>query len=286
MAIYSKSQLDEQQQIIAAVNILLTLTVFRLEQTYRRINEAEEIIRRIEEVIGRVFEIYPNADVDILKKKKHGILAKKPDQELKTLLVLISSNEKSYGDLVLKTIDLFIEDLKKTNNDALVIGDWGRKIIEEHKFSNKIIYVTVDDYRPKPEEILAISQVIDKYDKVLVYHGSSQSIISQSATKSQLMREISAFTKPSKKYYIEPTPEEVIAYLNRQALLNNFSHKVYTSEVARLAARRWTWTKQQIARMGLMEELIKDYIRFRKSILAKQQQVNIYALHVLTSELG
>jgi len=115
---------------------------------------------------------------------------------------------------------------------------------------------------------------------VIVYHGQNESLLNQIAIKSEVLMEIPEIVKPSKKYIFEPTPLEVLNFLNRQVVVNTFNQKVYTTEVARLMARRWDWTKQQMARVELIEELYADYVRYKKQRLQKQQQVNVSALRL------
>ena len=195
-------------------------------------------------------------------------------------MILISANEKTYGDLIWRICNYFISDLKASGNDALVIGTVGKELVSVENIESKVYYYDLDDYNPNPAVIHQIISVINKYDKVIVYHGQNESLLNQIAIKSEVLMEIPEITKPSKKYIFEPTPLEVLNFLNRQVVVNTFNQKVYTTEVARLSARRWDWTKQQMARVELIEELYADYVRYKKHLLQKQQQVNVSALRL------
>ena len=277
MAIYSRQELQEQMEIINVVKALLALTFLRLTVTNRKITEATRVLRRIEEALGRVFEIHPGSEIDRLNRKTRS---KKVSKSQKKLMILISANEKTYGDLIWRICNYFISDLKASGNDALVIGTVGKELVSVENIESKVYYYDLDDYNPNPAVIHQIISVINKYDKVIVYHGQNESLLNQIATKSEVLMEIPEITKPSKKYIFEPTPLEVLNFLNRQVVVNTFNQKVYTTEVARLSARRWDWTKQQMARVELIEELYADYVRYKKHLLQKQQQVNVSALRL------
>ena len=277
MALYSKQELQEQVEVINVVKALLAVTVLRLTITNRKLTEATKILRRIEEALGRVFEIHPGSEIDNLNRKTRS---KKTGKLQKKLMILISANEKTYGDLVWQICNFFISDLKASGNDALVIGEVGKKLVSVENINSKIYYYDLDDYNPNPQIIHQIISVINQYDKIIVYHGQNESLLKQIAIKSEVLLEIPEMVKPSKKYIIEPTPLEVLNFLNRQVVVNTFNQKVYTSEIARLSARRWNWTKQQMARAELIEELLADYLKYKKQYLQKQQQVNVSALRL------
>ena len=256
----------------------MALTVLRLTITNRKLTEATKVLRRIEEALGRVFEIHPGSEIDRLNKKNRK--KKGASTSLKKLMILISANEKTYGSLVWQICNFFISDLKASGNDSLVIGEVGKKLVSSENIHSKIYYYDLDDYNPNPAVIHQIISVINQYDKVVVYHGQNESLLKQIATKSEVLLEIPEMVKPSKKYIFEPTPLEVLNFLNRQVVVNTFNQKVYSTEVARLSARRWNWTKQQMARVELIEELYADYLKYKKQLLSKQQQVNVSALRL------
>jgi len=276
MAIYSKRQLREQQEIITAVMALTALTVFRLQQTSQILTETQTILKRIDESIKRVFEIYPSTDPVYLKKRQE-FLAKKKRTVSKSLLVFISSNSELYGDLVWNISKLFLADLKKGQNNALVIGKLGRTLIEKENLSNRITYFDLDDDKPDLKVVQQILEILEQYDKVIVYHGRSESLLRQIPTRSEVLKEMPMVIKPAKKYFFEPTAQEVLDFLQTQASINSFHQKVYEAQLARLAARRWIWTKQQLARGRLLETLTLEFLKYKKGITQKQQQVTLSA---------
>src|SRR4030042_600695 len=228
MAIYSKIELQEQIEVINVVKALLALTVLKIQLTNRKLEEATRILKKIEEALGRVFEIHPGSEIDRLTRK--AVEKQKKGKALRKLMILISANEKTYGDLVWKICDFFIADLKASGNDALVIGKLGRDMLVAENIKSKIYYFDLDDYNPDPVVIQQILTVINQYDKVIVYHGQNESLLKQIATKSEVLMEVPEMVNPSKRYIFEPTAIEVLNFLNRQVVVNTFNEKVYTTE--------------------------------------------------------
>src|SRR3989344_7490626 len=159
MAIYSKQELQEQMEIINVVKALLALTVLRLTITNRKLTEATKILRRIEEALGRVFEIHPGSEIDRLNRKTRK--KKGAGKSQKKLMILISANEKTYGSLVWRICSYFISDLKASGNDAVVIGEVGKKLVSVENIHSKIYYFDLDDYSPNPAVIHQIISVVN-----------------------------------------------------------------------------------------------------------------------------
>lgn len=127
---------------------------------------------------------------------------------------------------------------------------------------------------------------VSKYQKVVVYHGKNESLLKQNVTRSEISREApTARMKPAKKYFFEPSPEEVLEYLQDRIAVNGVYQKLYEGQVAKLSARRWNWTKQQLARQRLISQLLKDYHRFVKGKFQKQQQVTLSAQRLTETEV-
>jgi len=277
VAVYSKRQLLEQQEMITVVKALTALTVLRLNKTYQTIRETKELLEKINASIRRVFEIYPSNDPSYIRRKKQYML-KKQGAPQKTVMVFIAANQDFYGDLIFEISRLFIADFKKAEADAVVIGKIGRAILAREKIdSPRIRYFDLDDDRPDLRVVQEILEILEGYDKVLVYHGKTESLLRQIPIRSEVLREIPDLVKPAKKYIFEPTADEVLDFLQVQTSINSFHQRVYEAQYARLAAKRWNWTKQQMARARLLEELTHDFLKYKKSLLQKQQQVTIFA---------
>lgn len=268
MAIYSRKQLEEQQEIISVVRALTAVTVVRLSNTQHLLEKTDKILASINDSLRRVFEIYPGS----VSKKRVRVLINKP------LLIFLSANQELYGELITDVGSTFIADLKKTDSDAIVIGKVGQFLLEREHLPNKVMYIDLNDDHPEQVKINQILAEVAKYQKVIVYHGKNESLLHQSVTRSEITREApTAVVKPVKKYFFEPSPEEVLEYLQDRIAVNGVYQKLYEGLIAKLSARRWNWTKQQLARQRLINQLVREYQKFLKVRFQKQQQVTLSA---------
>lgn len=277
MAVYSRRQLNEQQEMIGVVRALTALTVVRLKKTYDAIQENKELLLEIDASKKRVFEVYPASDLSLKKRRSEFIDKKRRDQE-KIVLVFISSSHDFYGDLIFDISKLFIADFKRTQSDAVIIGNVGKAILAREKVaSSRIKFFELDDNRPNLQVLAQIFALLEEYDRILVYHGKTESLLRQSASKSEVLKQASERVKPRKKYIFEPAAFEVLDFLQIQTTVNSLHQHLNEAQYARLAAKRWNWTKQQMTRAKLLEELTRQFLQFKKSLMQKQQQVAIFA---------
>ena len=266
------------------VKALIAVTILRLNHTYGTIKETRTLLGKINISIERVseikkvFEISPSADPAFLKHRKE-YFKKNKNVPGKTILVFLAANQDLYGNLISNIAKLFIADFKEIEADALVIGEIGREILEKAGIrSERIRYFDLDDDRPDMKVISQILAILEGYDKIFVYHGRSESLLMQVAAKSEIQSKMKIqVLKPSKKYIFEPNVTEVMDFLQTQSSVNSFHHQLYEAQYAKLSAKRWVWTRQQMARSRLLGELTKDFLRFKKSLLQKQQQVAVFA---------
>ena len=193
MAVYSKRQLLEQQEMITVVKALTAITVLRLNRTYATIKETRKLLEKIDASIKRVFEIYPSNDPSYIKRKKQYML-KKQGAPQKVVMVFIAANQDFYGDLIFEISRLFIADFQKTQADAVVIGKIGRVILSREKIeSPRIKYFDLDDDRPDLRVVQEILEILEGYDKVLVYHGRTESLLRQIPIRNQVFPQIPPF---------------------------------------------------------------------------------------------
>lgn len=259
------------------VRALTALAVVRLEKTYEAIKENEALLLEIIASKKRVFEVYPASDPSVIKRRSEFIEKKQKNQE-KTVLVFISASSDFYGDLIFDISKLFIADFKRTRADAVVVGNIGKVILTREKVaSEKIKFYELDDNRPDLQVLAQIFTLLQEYDKVLVYHGKTESLLRQSAAKSEVSKQAPEFVKPRKKYIFEPAADEVLDFLQIQTMINSLHQHLYEAQYARLAAKRWSWTKQQMTRAKQLEEMARQFLQFKKSLMQKQQQVAIFA---------
>lgn len=248
--------MQSKQIITNEFNTLATLKT--LAQAYEQIS-----VMRIQRVRGSVLttrdfliglaDIYKDvkrsykAEVDRLTKqhKNAKITLSGMNKNGKTVSVLLSSNNKLYGDIVARVFNLFIQDQKGTPTDVAVIGRVGKNMYELKNPGRNFTYFELPDQNASLTDIAPIFRFIVQYEKILVYYGRFVNIISQEPAVSEVSGEESLIDQPLEKeeeqektpFFFEPSLTEILGFFENQVFASILKQVVDESELSRLASR-------------------------------------------------
>ncbi len=166
----------------------------------------------------------------------------------KTTCVFLSASAGLYGDIVRRTFQLFAENLRKTKSDATVIGKIGQVLYRGANLKAPLTYFDLPDERTTPGDLKKIVDHIINYEKVVVYYGKFDSVVTQTPTAMTIAGEqivssegakIPAIIdpRPGTKYIFEPSIEEVMAFFETEIFTSLFIQSVQESQLAKYASR-------------------------------------------------
>ena len=89
----------------------------------------------------------------------------------KTVYVLASANTGLYGEIINKTLRLFVSEYKRRRADVVIIGKLGIALFEQALPG--VVYTAFDfpDDRIDPERLKKIIEHIGRYEKVVMFYG-------------------------------------------------------------------------------------------------------------------
>ncbi len=158
----------------------------------------------------------------------------------KTLNVLISANTGLYGGLVKDTYNLFLDETKKGDADVLIIGKQGLAFFLNEKLNRKYVYF---DFPDNGMDDVALKQIINtmiSYEKVIVFFGKFQSIVTQKPEMSDIsgnIEEAGQNETAQTKFFFEPSLERILAFFEQEIFASIFEQTVKESQLAKFAAR-------------------------------------------------
>ena len=158
----------------------------------------------------------------------------------KTLHVFISANTGLYGEIVKDTFDLFIEETKKTDCDVAIIGKQGLSFFLNEKLNKKYVYFDFPDNGMNDAVLKQIITTLISYEKVVVFFGKFQSIVTQKPTMSDISGNIESAggaEETSMKFFFEPSLERILAFFEQEIFSSIFEQTVKESQLAKFAAR-------------------------------------------------
>ena len=157
----------------------------------------------------------------------------------KTLYIFVSANTGLYGDIIKKTYDVFIDNLKKAPGDVVILGKLGVEIFKADKVAIPYTYFDFPDNKIDNAILKKITDHIIQYEKVLVFYEQFNTVISQSPIVTNISGDPLPWEKggPQAKYFFEPSLEKIMEFFEKEIFGSIFQQTIFESELAKFAAR-------------------------------------------------
>jgi ATP synthase F1 gamma subunit len=201
----------------------------------------------------------------------------------KTLFLLVSANTGLYGSLVKRTFDLFVENSKGQSVDKAIIGRLGLSMWQQTKLNDKYYYFDFPDQRVDEEEFKKILDFIVSYEKIIIFYGRFQNLVTQNPTYSDISGnapQVKENTpKEEQKYLFEPSLEKIMEFFEKQIFASILEQTMRESQLAKIASR--------ITTLDAASENINKRLNLMTSekIRTTHRQINKKQLETFTSRV-
>lgn len=245
----TKKILDQEINNLTGLNNMIQsyeeIAAARIKLSRDSVLTNRDYIDELTEIFQEVISSYRKEAEILLKKNKNKDLGELSyiSKNGKTLYLLISANTGLYGNLVHRTFDLFEKNSKENNIDKAIIGKLGLSMWQQTKRKDKYYYFDFPDQSVDNKLLKEILDFIVSYEKIVVFYGKFQNLVSQQATYS----DISGNTKPNKikestdiKYLFEPSLGKILEFFEKQIFASIFEQTVRESQLAKIASRLTT----------------------------------------------
>lgn len=118
----------------------------------------------------------------IVKQEAHNkrIYANKKSRQ--TLSLLLTSNDKFYGDIDRQLIKLYLFNISNYNSDKFVVGTVGQNYLEDVHVTFPYQKMTLQKDIPTVQELESIVKITQNYENVYVYYAQFKSVLVQVPT--------------------------------------------------------------------------------------------------------
>ncbi len=244
--ITKKTALEEIDNLTGLKGMVETyeeIAASRIKKTRESVLKSRYFMEDLNYIFSEVKSSY-RKEIDALMKKSKVKDKNKLSffvRNGKTLHVFISANTGLYGEIVKDTFNLFIEETKKHDCDVAIIGKQGLSFFLSEKLNKKYIYFDFPDNGIDDTVLKQIITTLISYEKVVVFFGKFQSIVTQNPTMSDISGNIESVEdttgKVSMKYFFEPSLEKILAFFEQEIFASIFEQTVKESQLAKFAAR-------------------------------------------------
>lgn len=245
----TKNFLNAESQMLSTLKTLAEayeqISVIRIQRVRNSVLTTRDFLDGLTDIYSDVQASYRDEIKQLLKKNKNAkITLSGTVKNGKTLAILLSSNNRLYGDIVARVFDLFLQDVKEKNYDAAIVGRVGKAFFTGQNPGKPYLYFEIPDESATLEDIRPIIQNVEKYEKIYVYYGRFLNIVSQEPAISEVIGDNSLLDKPVEEeerkhtpFFFEPTLQKILAFFETQMFSSIMKQVVDESELSRLASR-------------------------------------------------
>lgn len=288
---YSKSELKKYSDAVATIK---SITRVYEEAAARRIKLIQASVEKVNEFIDSSADTYLNVKFGLLadQKAKGGpqkdILAKsfRPESK-KGVLVLISSHEQYFGNLIPNVFLDWKREMQKSGFDGIIFGATGSRLLAKSDLKAKNIRAyDLEDNNPDWDLIAKVGKEISKYEKIVIFYGQYKTVLTQIAARADVSNTITVGQVQNvKRYLFESTPDAILGFFEIEVVNALLQLKIYQSQIARYAARIKILEIGQVAEK--MSQVLGDLSRGRRKVhksLSNKKQLQLYTGVELWSE--
>ena len=231
----------------------LTEVFFDLKKAKEKQNQLAKLKSSSKDNTDKEKKTLINAEAD--KKNTSDKIARK-------VSVLLSANTTLYGDLIGRIFQLFLKNIKKDNSDLIIVGRVGKRMYDQQENKKPYVYFEIPDVGITLEELKPVIFHLVKYQKIQVYYGKFESIVTQKEISSNISGDNPYLFKdkeeklantdlkkdlnnPNFQYLFEPDLDNILAFFEDLIASSLFRQTVHETQLARWASRILSMEKAQ-----------------------------------------
>ena len=278
--------MQQRSKLKEEINIgknLTLLTQAYQEHAIEQINFARYSVLSSRDFVEQLVEIFSNVKASyrnqVLSTKEGK--SKEPVMPIlkkngKTALVLITANNKLYGDIIHKVSNLFAQEAAKAPDaDLVIIGKQGKSFLEEAGIERKYIYFEIPDTNVAITTLKELTTTLLPYEKVTVFYGKFNNIVSQDAMFISIsgdLPEEKQVAKQEQDFLFEPSLPDVAEFFEDQIFSLIFNQTIHEAQLGKFASRVKAMESARTNMEKLLSELTKKDMRMRAVMSNKKQQ--------------
>lgn len=277
-----KKQIGEIQEIKDITDVLEKVAAANVHY----LANTNKIMEQYEMMLGKIFSDFTQDNI------QHPFLNHQPKGKM--LSIILTAEKSLCGGLFNNLIDDFIAHYDK--EDILVIGQAGRRILEERSIPVNYFFPAINDI-PQEKDIRLIKKLIlgwylkGKYKGIIIYYPEftsldiqhPKSLIFLPFTKSQFIHYLQSKSPNLKMNYpvkqdnyhvigypiYEPSSKQLLDYLMKQYLGMFFYQKVLETKLSELSARTVAMGEAGERAKELASHMKHQYFKIKRAAVTK-----------------
>jgi len=242
----NRKQLETSIKLILAFKGLATayeeISVTKMQRVRGKVLQARDYLSEISDVYETVKSSYRKEILSMMNSKKQNetLAFSTMQKNGKSISILISSNNKLYGDIGRKVFHVFRDYIHAHSSDVYIVGRVGKEYFDQSGETLSYEYLDFPE-GGESEGMEKILNLIEEYEHVNVFYGQFVNVLTQNANISSLTGaqdlEKEVIDVDRKNFYFEPSLEEVLEFFENQIVSSLFKQTLHESELSHTASR-------------------------------------------------
>jgi F0F1-type ATP synthase gamma subunit len=277
-----QSQLTQELELTDSLKSLATayeqISVMKMQEIRGSVVQTRTFLSGLSAVYYKVRSSYRGKIQQLLdqERKKNKVTADaKFKKNGKNALVLLSANNKLYGDIIPKTINLFLQKIEDSDGDIIIVGKVGKDLFENQNGEIPYTYFDVPDTSFKLDDLRPLLTFLLPYEKVTIFHGQFDNVLNQfpkeAVITGQPLLEEEKQTQEVFKSLFEPSIETILAFFETQIFSTLIKQTVHEGQLARFASRIRAM-ELALDNIATRRGELKNTARQQRNLLANKKQ--------------
>lgn len=276
-----KEDVEQLEMLRSVTNVYGELASLSMNQTRDGVVRSRDFLDEMNQVFTTVFAAYAAkiAELSKNKKQKKGPQITFLPHNGKKVAVFLSSHAGLYGEIIKRTFDVFLNDVRTTGAEVTIVGRYGRSLFQAEEPGRPHTFFDFGDEHVDQHELATLVRHLVQYDEIRVYYGKFQNFLSQTPVVFNISANPYENLSPDKKgrhYIFEPDIEKILVFFEKQIFSSVFEQTIRESQLAKFASRVMVMDR---ALENIKAELKKTDYELRKIWHHKsnQRQQNLFA---------
>ena len=223
------------------------VAALRMKRTRVGVLSTREFMRQIAAIFDDVRVSY-RAQVEKLKGDRVTFLA----HNGKSVIVFLGANTGLYGEIVPRTFELFLRELKQNDAEATIVGRMGKALYLESGVAKPYTFFDLPDYGMDSEQMAALLRHVVQYESVKVFYGQYQGMTRQEPAVFEVTEAALGLDRPVPldqerlKYYFEPELAVILQFSEGELFNGLLDQVVREGQLAKFASRMLSMDKASL----------------------------------------
>mgnify|MGYP001369188352 CR=1 FL=1 len=272
----NRKQLDRDIKLINTFKGLAEayeeISVTKMQRVRGKVLSAREFLEELSKVFDDVKSSYGTQIEQLLKHKKGIFSFSTFNKNGKSVSVLISSNNKLYGDIGRKVFRVFMDQVKGTQGDIFIIGKVGKEFFENSGENKKFGYMDFPENESEQQELSKLLGSLSTYESVHVFYGQFVNVLTQNpvvtnVSGTESLKNNKLEEKRQVRFFFEPSLEAVLSIFENQIFGSLFRQTLHESELSHVTSR----IRQMEYALENIEDSQKKLYKKRKLVIKRQE---------------